>query len=130
MTAGLPLIKSVLTPSAKSVLIALGLSAADAAIQKKIYRPGRPSDLASRTTVLIIPNEKMDDLMKKVKSPEQSGLLIQGISETIKNEVTEEKGGFLLMLIGTLAASNLGNALTEKGVITVGERVIITGQNL
>ena len=39
MTAGLPLMKSVLTPLAKSVLTPLGLSAgmsaADAAIQKK-----------------------------------------------------------------------------------------------
>ena len=43
MTTGLPLTKSVLTPIAKSVLLSLGLSArmsaVDAAIQKKIYRP-------------------------------------------------------------------------------------------
>ena len=40
MITGLPLMKSVLTPLAKSVLLPLGLSAgmsaADAAIQKKI----------------------------------------------------------------------------------------------
>ena len=52
MTAGLPLMKSVLTPLAKNVLLPFGLSAAvsatDAAIQKKIYGPGCPSDLALR----------------------------------------------------------------------------------
>ena len=55
MTAGLPLMKSVLTPLAKSLLIVLGLlagmSAADAAIQKKFYGLG--------TTALIISNEEI-----------------------------------------------------------------------
>ena len=70
MTAGLPLMKSVLTPLAKSVLIPLGLlaemSAADAAIQKRIYGSGRPSDLASRTIALIISNEEMNELRKQL----------------------------------------------------------------
>ena len=55
--------KSVLTPLAKNVLLPFGLTAgisvADAAIQKKIYGSGLPSDLASRTTALIISNEEM-----------------------------------------------------------------------
>ena len=80
--AGLPLMKSVLTPLAKYVLIPLGLSegisAADAAIQKKIYGSG--------TAASIISNEEMKDIMKIVKSLEESGLLIKGVSETIKNE--------------------------------------------
>ena len=63
MITSLPLMKSVLPPLAKSVLIPLGLSAgmsaADGAIQNKIYR--------SRTTVLIITNEKMEGIMKIVK---------------------------------------------------------------
>ena len=82
MTAVLLLIKNVLTPLAKSVLILLGLTAAmsatDAAIQKKIHGLG--------TTALIISNEEMEDKMKIVKSTEESRLLIKGISETIKNE--------------------------------------------
>ena len=44
----------------------------------------RPSDLASRTTPLIISNEEMNDTMKIVKSLKESGLLIKSISETIK----------------------------------------------
>ena len=67
MTADLPLMKSVLTPLAKSVLLPLGLSsgmsAADAAIQKKIYGSGRPSGLPSRTIALTISNEEMEDIM-------------------------------------------------------------------
>ena len=45
----------------------------------------RPSDLAKQTT-LIISNEDMNDIMKIVKTLEESDLLITGISETIKNE--------------------------------------------
>ena len=41
----------------------------------------------------------MNDIMKMVKSLEDSGLLIKGISETIKNEAKERKGGFLGMLL-------------------------------
>ena len=54
----------------------------------------------SGMTTLIVSNEEMNDIMKIVKSPEESGLLIKGISETIKNEVKEQKGEFLSMLLG------------------------------
>ena len=117
--------KSVLTPLVKKFLTPLGLSAkmpaADAAIQKKIYGSGRPLHLASRTTVLIISNEEMEDIIKIIKSLEESVLLVKGISEIIKNETRERKGGFLPMLLGTLAPSILGNALTGKGVIRAGQ---------
>ena len=49
--------------------------------------------------------------MKIVKSLEESRLIINGISETIKNKAKEQKGGFMPMLLGTLAVSVLGNAL-------------------
>ena len=74
MAAGLPLMKSVLTTLAKSVLLPLGLSAgmsaADAAVQKKTIGSGRPWDLASRTTALIISNEETEDIINIVKSLE------------------------------------------------------------
>ena len=108
------------------------MSAADAALQKKqlfkIYGSGHPSDLASRTTALIISNEEMEDIKKIVKSLEESGLLLKGISEIIKNETKEQKGGFLPMLLGTLAASVLGSALTGRGVIRTGEGTIKAGK--
>ena len=53
--------------------------------------------------------------MKIFKSLEESRLLIKGISDTIKNEAKEQKRGFLPMLLGTLAASMLGSALTGRG---------------
>ena len=71
----------------------------------------------------------MEDIMKTVKSIKESGLQIQGISETIKNEAKEQKGGFLRMLLGTLAASILGNALTRRGVIRAGEETIRAGKH-
>ena len=124
MTAGSPLMKSVLTPLVKNVLIPLGLPAgisADATIQKNIYGSG--------TRALIISNEEMEDIIKKVKSLEEPGLLIKGISEKIKTEAKEQKCGFLAMILGTLAASLLGSALIGRGVIRADEGVIRADQN-
>ena len=67
--------------------------------------------------------------MKIFKSLEESGLVIKGMSETIKNEAIEQKGGFLPMLLGTLAATISRNALSGRRVIRAGEGVIRAGQN-
>ena len=69
----------------------------------------------------------MNDIMKIVKSLEESGLLINGMGETIKNEAKEQKGRFLSMLLGTLGASLLRNLLTGKGKIRAGEGTIRAG---
>ena len=63
----------------------------------------------------------MKDILKIVKSLEDSGLLLEGASKTIKNEAKGQKGWFLSMLLGTLGASLLGNMLAGKGVIRAGE---------
>ena len=68
----------------------------------------------SGTTTLTISKEKMNNFMNIVKSLEESGLLIKDVS---KNEVKEQKGGFLSMLLGTLGASLLRNLLAGKGAI-------------
>ena len=60
---------------------------------------------------------------------EESSLLIKGVSETIKNEAREQKGGFLSMLLGTLGASLLGILLTGKGVMRAGEGTTRVGQD-
>ena len=57
----------------------------------------------------------MEDIIKIIKSLEDSGLLLRGVTETVQNEVKEQKVGFLSMLLGTLGASLLGNPLTGKG---------------
>ena len=58
----------------------------------------------------------MEDIIKILKSLEDSGLLLKCVTETVQNEVKEQKGGFLSMLLGTLCASLLGNLLTSQGV--------------
>ena len=78
----------------------------------------------SRFTTLIISNEEMNDIMKIVKSLQESGLLIRDVSETIKNEANKQKRAFLSMLLATLGAGLLGNLLTGKGTITSGEGTI------
>ena len=80
----------------------------------------------SETTALIISNEEMEDIMKIV---EESGLLIKGISDTIKNEAKKEMEGFLPILLGALAASMLRSTLTGRGVIRADEGTIRAGKN-
>ena len=129
LKTGLPLIKIVIAPLAKSVLIPLGLTAAaaaaaaDAAIHKKILGSGN-------TTTLIIENKDMEDLIEIVKSLEDSGLLLKGVTESVQNEVKEQKGGFLSMLLGTLGASLLGNLLTGKGVNKKGKGIHRAGEEI
>ena len=65
--------------------------------------------------------------MKIVKSLEDSSLLVKGVSETIQNEVKEEKGGFLSMLLGASGTSLLGNMLAGKGINKAGEEFIRAG---
>ena len=58
----------------------------------------------------------MEDFIKIVKSLEDSGLLLKVFTESVQNEIKDQKGGFLSMLSGTLGASLLGNLLTGKGI--------------
>ena len=70
----------------------------------------------------------MEDIIKTVKLFEESGLLIKGISETIKNETKEQKWEFIPILLRTLAASMWGSTLTGRGVIRPGEGKIRAGE--
>ena len=91
LKAGLPLIKNVIKQSAKSVLIPLGLtaaaSAADAGIHQKILGSGHNNNIT-----LIISNDEINDIIKKIKSLEDSGLLLKGVAKTVQNEVKEQNG--------------------------------------
>ena len=124
LKTGLPLIGNVLKTLAKSALIPLGLTAAGSATAAAIYK----KMFGSGMTTLIISNEEMNDIMKIIKSLEESGLLIKGMSKKIKNEAKEQKGGFLSMLVGTLGASLLGNLLPGKDTITAGKGLIATSR--
>ena len=119
LKTGLPLIKNVTIPLAKSVLIPLGLaaaaSAADVGIHKKILGSGH------NNATLILSNDEIEDIIKIVKCLERSGLLLKGVTETVQNEVKEQKGGFPSMLLDTLGASLLGNLLTGSGINRAGK---------
>ena len=112
-----PLMK-VAIPLAKNVLGLLGITAAasviDAGIQKKIHGSG--------TTTLIISNEEINDIIEIVQALEDSIILLKGVTKTIKNEVKEQKGWLLSILLGTLGASLLGNLLAGKGIVRAGSR--------
>ena len=77
--------------------------------------------LGSGTATLVISNEEMNEIMKIVQAVEDSGILLKGVTKTIKNEAKEQKGGFLSMLLGTLGVSLLGNLLTGKGTVRARE---------
>ena len=72
-------------------------------------------------TVLITSNDEIGHIIEIVKSLEDSGLILKGVTETVQNEVKEQKGGFLSMLLGTSGASLIGNLLTGKGVYRAGK---------
>ena len=104
MKVDLPLMKNVLTPLAKRILIPSGSTAAasatDADIPKKIYESGM--------TILIMSNKEMRNIMEILK---------------------EQKDAFLTMSLGTLVASLLGNILADTRVILVGEETIRAGED-
>ena len=121
-------------PLAKNVLAPLGLTAAmsaiDGGIQKKMRGEG---------VKLVIVNEDMNDIMKIIEALENSGILLKGVSKTIENETKEQKGGFLSMLLGTIAASLLGNLLSSgkesvasrakgEGIVRAGEGIVRAGE--
>ena len=115
LTIGLLLIRNVIKPLAKTVLIPLGLTTAVSAADEGIYE--KISGWRHKNTrTLIISNDEMEDNIKIVKYLDSS-LLLKGVSETVQNEAKEQKEGFLSMLLGTLGASLLGNIWTGRGVI-------------
>ena len=104
-------------PLAKNVLAILGLTAAISAIDGGIKKKIHGSEVK-----LIIEQEDINDIMKTIEAQENSGILLKGVSKTIKNESKEQRGGFLSMLLGTLGASLLGNLLSGgKGIVRAGE---------
>ena len=100
MTAGLSLMKNVPTLLAKSVIVPLWLivtaSATYATIQNKIFGSG---------TMLVFSIEDLNNITKIVKSLEDAGLMVKVVTGKVKNEVKQQKPGFLDILDATLSAS-------------------------
>ena len=119
----------VALPLAKNVLFPLGLtvamSAIDGSILKKIHGLGATKGAGVK---LMIEQEDINDIIKIIKTLENSCILLKGVSKTIKNETKEQKGGFLTMLLGILGASLLGNLLTGgKGIMRAGDGIVRAG---
>ena len=72
----------------------------------------------------------MNGLIKIVKSLEDSGLLLKGITESVQMKMKKQKGGFLSMLLGTVGAGLLGNLLTGKGVHKKGKGIHRAGEGI
>ena len=79
--------------------------------------------MRSGNTTLII-----SIIIKIVKSLEDSGLLLKGVTESVQNEVKQQNGGFFSALLGTLGASLLGNLLAGKGINRAGEGIVRAGE--
>ena len=122
-------LKKVALPLAKNVLAPLGLTAAMSAIDGSIQKPIHGSGATKGAGVkLVIEQEDMKDIMKIIKALENSGILLKGVSKTIKNETKEQRGGFLSMLLGTLGASLLGNLLSGgKSIMRAGNGIVRAG---
>ena len=54
-------------------------------------------------------------------------MLLEGVTETIRNKAKEQKGGFLSMLSSTLTARLSGNILAGKGINRAGEGIVRAG---
>ena len=117
-----PLMKFAL-PLAKNVLAPLGLST-DGGIKKSMLGSGVNSDNKMNNNhnhiQFIISTGDVNDIIEIIELLEEHNFLINGISETVKNEVNEQKGGFLSLLLRTLGASILGNLLSGKGIYRTG----------
>ena len=126
MKVAMPLVKNVLAPLG----LTTAMSAIDGGIQKKIHGSG---------VKLIIEQKDMKDIMKIIKSLENSGILLKEVSKAIKNETKEQRCEFLSMLLGTLGASLLGNLLTGgkgsvasrakgEGIMRAGDGIVRAGK--
>ena len=131
----------MLKPLAKSALIPLGLTAAasvtDAGLEKNFFgsrvsgtygsgsgsNSPRAFDSGTTTTILIISNEEVEDIMKIVEFLNKSNLLIKGVSEQLKMNQKNKKIRLLGVLLGTLGANLLGNLLTGN-VVNAGDGLI------
>ena len=115
----------VALPLAKNVLAPLGLTAAMSAINGSIQKKIHGSGATKGGGVKLIIEQDMKDIMKIIKTLENSDISLKGVNKTIKNETKEQRGGFLSMLLGTLGASLLGNLLSGgKGIMRAGDGIV------
>ena len=124
LKTGLLLMKSVIQPLAKTILILLRLTAAASATDPGIHKKMLGSGY---NVTLIISNDEMEDIFKIVRSLEDCGHYSKKLVEQLKTKQKNEKDDFYSMLLSTLGASLLGNKLAGKGVVRSGEGTVRVG---
>ena len=111
-TAG-PLMK-VAVPLPKNVLALLVAKASTSAIDGTIQATSRAGVArAGKGVTLVIMNEDMNDIIRILKSLENLGALIVGVSEPAKHDIKKQEIEFLGMLLGTLGASTAGREYND-----------------
>ena len=109
----------VAVPMAKNVLAPLATMASafaiDGATQRKMR--GQGVRRAGKGITLVISNKGMDDIIKIIKSLENSDVFLDGVGETVKHEIKKkQEWGYLRMLFAFLGTSIIGNMLTGERV--------------
>lgn len=97
------------------------------AIQRKIF--GRVFARAGKEITLVISIEKMDGIVRIIKSLKNSNILIGGVS--VKHEIKNQEGVIVSILLGICDASMWGNMMKwekGKGVVWAGKGVIVAGR--
>ena len=79
------------------------------------------------TATLIISNEEINNILKISKTINDSNIWLTGVTTTIRNEIKEQKGIFISILLGTLGASLLGNLLSRKRTVKGREGTVRAG---
>ena len=92
---------------------------------------GKGAVRAGKGFTLFISNEDMNDIIKIIKSLEGSGVLIDRVTETVKDEIKKQEGGFLGALLAPLTTSlvqpvisSVGKGISGKGVRKAGKEYI------
>ena len=95
-------------------------SAIDAGVQKAIHGTGSG---INKKFKLCINSDELKDILQVIAALETSGSLVEGITETVADKIQKQEGGFLPMLLGSLAASLIPMLFNSgKGGVRAGER--------
>ena len=119
-----PLLRSAIPSLTKNVVAPLAVqtaaSAIDAGVQKAIHGSGTSMNKKFK---LCINSDELRDILQVIAALEHSGSLVEGVTETIADKIQKQEGGFLPMLLGSLAASLIPMLFNSgKGGVRAGER--------
>ena len=108
--------KNVAVPFTRDNLPGLRGNIASNAISKFEEKiSGKGASRAGKGSTLLISNEDMNDTIKIINSLEDSGVLIDGVTETIKLEIIQQEGQFL-GAVSALSATSLVQNFCKRGL--------------